>query len=282
MVRKKPEISVRQPKVDISRGFARHWHGGDAYRSCLFNTLSMMFPAGEQQFIDVAREFVRDIEAAGDSALQKDVRTFIGQEATHRHMHAQLNQQLAAQGYRNLIEPFIQWRIRMSQHVSRHSRLAVVIAYEHFTAILGDGLLRNREWLEAADEPLATIWRWHAAEETEHKSVAFDVYRFAGGGYWRRILWFMYVSLAFLADSTLQTTASLWRDGALFRLSTLSSALRFWFGRKGLFWHIVPMWLGYFAPGFHPWQHDNRDLLKAWHARYGGDFLAASDNHPLA
>lgn len=257
--------------VDFSRGFARHWHGGDAYKSCLFNTLSMMFPAGEQQFIDVVREFAPDIEAAGNSALQKDVRAFIGQEATHRHLHEQLNQQLAAQGYRNLLEPVIRWRIRMSQRVSRQSRLAVVIAYEHFTAILGDGLLRHREWMEPADEPLATIWRWHAAEETEHKSVAFDVYRLAGGGYLLRVIWFIYVSLAFFADSMWQTAVSLWKDGALFRPSTCLSALRFWFAQKGVFWHILPMWLGYFAPGFHPWQHDNRDLLHAWNARYGSD-----------
>ena len=32
----------------------------------------------------------------------------------------------------------------------------------------------------------APLWLWHALEEAEHKAVAFDVYRAAGGGYVRR------------------------------------------------------------------------------------------------
>lgn len=260
---------MRPPRLDPAQSFPRHWHSGDAYKSCLFNTLSMMFPVGEQDFINVVREFIPELETKGDRALLKAVGMFIGQEAAHRDVHDRLNGQLAAQGYPNLIEPFIRWRIRVAQRLSPRSRLAVVIAYEHFTAILGDGLLRHEQWMAAAAEPLATVWRWHAMEEIEHKAVAFDVYRACGGGYWRRVLWFTYVTLAFSADSLWQTTVSLWKDGALFRPSTAVSACRFWLGRKGLFWHIAPLWLAFLAPGFHPWKHDNRALLSEWQARLG-------------
>ena len=151
------------------------------------------------------------------------------------------------------------------------SRLAVVIGYEHFTAILGDGLLGDRDWMRTDDSRLDRLWHWHAAEETEHKAVAFDVYRFAGGGYWRRALWFLYVSLMFAADVNWQTALLLQKDGALAKPATWLGAMRFWFSRPGILWHMAPLWLSYFKPGFHPWKHDNRALLARWYADYSGD-----------
>lgn len=39
-------LTVRKIDVDLSRGFGRHWNGGDAYRTQLFNALSMSFRNG--------------------------------------------------------------------------------------------------------------------------------------------------------------------------------------------------------------------------------------------
>ena len=46
------ELVVRRLLIDLETPFARHWCGGDAFRSALFNALSMSFPVGEQSFID--------------------------------------------------------------------------------------------------------------------------------------------------------------------------------------------------------------------------------------
>lgn len=110
------------------------------------------------------------------------VAAFVGQESSHRHLHLQYNLVLYGQGYINVPEPWIRWRIRLSYYLSARSSLAVVIAYEHFTAIMGDGLLRYARWPEGMQEPLKTLWAWHTAEGSEHKAVAFDVYRRVGGG----------------------------------------------------------------------------------------------------
>ena len=48
-------LTVRKLEVDLSKPFGRHWAGGDAYRTQLFNALSMTFPLGEQSFIDSIR-----------------------------------------------------------------------------------------------------------------------------------------------------------------------------------------------------------------------------------
>jgi predicted metal-dependent hydrolase len=255
------QIKVRQLNLDLTQGFARHWLNGDAFRTHLFNALSMTFPLGEQYFIDSVRAAMPLVT---DPLLQAQVKSFIGQEAAHRHVHTQYNDQLARQGLRNLVEPFIAMRIRWSDRLHPKSKVAITIAYEHFTAIFSDGLLRHPHWLEGADEPMKTLWTWHAVEETEHKSVAFDVYRAAGGGYVRRIGWYCYAGILLSLDTVVQTVHNLYRDGSLFKLKTWRSAARFYLGRQGVVRHLLPQCLAYFRPGFTPWQQDNRLLAERW------------------
>mgnify|MGYP001003658021 FL=1 len=50
------ELVVRRLLIDLETPLARHWCGGDAFRSALFNALSMSFPVGEQFFIDAVRD----------------------------------------------------------------------------------------------------------------------------------------------------------------------------------------------------------------------------------
>src|SRR5690606_41942592 len=50
-------------------------------------------------------------------------------------------------------------------------------ALEHFTAMLAETILEHPEMLEGMDERVLPLWLWHAVEESEHKSVAFDVYQ---------------------------------------------------------------------------------------------------------
>ncbi|MES2069976.1 MAG: metal-dependent hydrolase [Pseudomonadota bacterium] len=254
-----PEISVRRLDIDLSQGFPQHWLGGDAFRSQLFNALSMSFPLGEQFFIDSVRAAQPQVS---DPQLLQDIRAFIGQEATHRHLHAQYNEQLFKQGLKYVMEPWVRRRLRMSEKLSVRSNLAVTMAYEHFTAIFADLVLRDR--LEQAAEPARTLWEWHAAEETEHKSVAFDVYRAIGGGYKLRLAWYAYVWLMFVIDVIGQTGNNLYRDGHLFKPRTWCSALGYLFGKKGLLWTLVPQGLSYLRPGFTPWDHNNGALASAW------------------
>jgi predicted metal-dependent hydrolase len=125
-------------------------------------------------------------------------------------------------------------------------------------------VLRYPEWVGDAEPAMRTLWSWHAVEETEHKAVAFDAYRAAGGEYLRRVVWFVQVSVLFWCDTLMQTLYNLRRDGQLFKLGTWASAARTWFGRRGLFWHVVVPSLRYLSPSFHPWQHDNKKLVKTW------------------
>jgi predicted metal-dependent hydrolase len=255
-------LTVRKLNVDLSRGFDRHWMGGDAYRTAFMNALSMTFPLGEQLFIDSVREV--PLERLPDAALRAEVQDFIGQEATHRFLHEQFNAELVRQGYPFTLQGRLEWRIRRMQKLTTLDRLAITCALEHYTAMLADYVLRHPDWLRTADAQLRTLWSWHAAEETEHKGVAFDVYRAAGGGYRKRAFWYVYTSVAFWIDTLQQTAHNLRRDGALWRWRTWASVARTWLGRQGMVWSLLGPGLAYLAPRFHPWQHDNRDLMRMW------------------
>jgi predicted metal-dependent hydrolase len=265
------EIPIRKLQVDLAKGFRKRWHGDDLYRTCLFNTFSMSFPVLEDYIADVVRGFLPDLELAGQGVLLEEARALIGQESSHRHLHRQYNAQLEKQGFSNWVGRSQSWRIRLFRQLPRMDKLAIVAGVEHVMAGFGDGLLRRDEWLDGADEDMAKIWRWHAAEETEHKSVAFDVYRFAGGGFVRRICWYLLVTLGLAVEVQIQTMLSLMRERALIRPSVWRSAARFWLWRSGVLWQALPLWASYFSPRFHPWQHDNTDLLAAWRVRYQGE-----------
>jgi predicted metal-dependent hydrolase len=260
-------LTVRKLNVDLSGGFARHWLGGDVYRTAFMNALSMSFPLGEQMFIDSVRAAAPD--SIADPLLRAEVKDFVGQEASHRYVHQQYNAELARQGYDYTMEPQIAVRVERIRKLPVTDRLAITCALEHYTAMLADYVLRNPDFLAGAEPRLRTLWTWHAAEETEHKAVAFDVYRAAGGGYWKRALWYLHVSLVFWIDTSMQTLHNLRRDGAVWRMRTWTSAARTWFGRKGLAWHLLRPGLDYLSPRFHPWQHDNRALLQMWLERNG-------------
>lgn len=260
------DLPVRKLAVDLASGFGRHWHGGDAYRSMVFNALSMSFPVGEQFFIDSVR--------AGAATLPQDdryawlhamVAQFVGQEATHRHLHGLYNRHLETQNLRNRWQGWAQRRVNWCNRfgLSPRNVVAVTAAYEHLTAVFADTLLRHA-LMHGAEDKMQTLWHWHAAEETEHKAVAFELYRAMGGGTLRRIAWYCYVLCIFSLESNVQTLLNLKRDGSLLRLRTWGSALRFWFGRRGQLRLCARPLLAYLRPSFHPDDDDNRAVAAQW------------------
>lgn len=101
---------------------SRDWLGGDALRSQYFNCMSMIFPSGERYFVDSLRRVLREI---ADPNLRQQVLGFIGQESMHHRMHAEFNRGLERLGLRNIIEPFIEWRIRHSAWLRPLDRVAI-------------------------------------------------------------------------------------------------------------------------------------------------------------
>ncbi|MCM5681157.1 metal-dependent hydrolase [Schlegelella sp. S2-27] len=257
------ELVVRRLLIDLEQPFERHWNGGDAFRTALLNALSMSFPLGEQFFIDAVRAGVKVLPEAEQARFAAEVQGFVGQEATHRRIHALFNAQLASQGYRNRWEARIARRTAQLEGADPRHAVAITAATEHFTAIFAEFLLAHPRWLAGAAPRLQTMWLWHAAEESEHRSTAFDLYAALGGDHRWRVRWFRMVSFFFVTDALRQTLNNLWRDGHLFRWRTWTSAVRFMFGRDGLVRKTCQPWRAYLRRDFHPRQQDDR-LAQQW------------------
>ena len=250
------DLVVRRLLIDLSTPFPARWNGGDAFRSAFFNALSMSFPAGEQFFIDSVREGLKTLPEAERTRFAGEVQGFIGQEATHRRIHALFNGHLDKLGYDNEIERRTVQRRAANAANDLRNHVAATAATEHFTAIFANWLLRHPEALEGAEPRLRTLWLWHSAEESEHRSTAFDVYQAMGGNHEWRIRIFRYITTTFLHDVARQTVRNLWHDGSLFRWSTWRSGARMLFAKDGMIRGNYQAWRDYLASDFHPSRHD--------------------------
>lgn len=268
-------LTVRRLLVDLDTPFGRRWNGGDAFRTAFFNALSMSFPAGEQFFIDAVRAGVKALPPDRQAQFAPEVQGFIGQEATHRRVHALFNGQLARQGHVNAWEPRILRRTKRLVGADPRHAVGITAATEHFTAIFAEHLLSTPQVLEGAEPRLRTLWEWHASEESEHRSTAFDLYRELGGNELWRARWMRIVALFFAADLLRQTVRNLWCDGALFHWSSWRSAWAFAFGSEGLVRRTYRPWRAYFRADFHPSQQGG-ELGADWLRRHTAQTAAVA------
>ena len=252
-------LVIRRLLVDLQTPLPRHWNGGDAFRTALFNALSMSFPAGEQFFIDSVKKGLAALPEAQRERFAAEARGFIGQEATHRRIHHLFNEHLARQGLVNHWEPRIHRRLKRLERLASHEPrawLAVTAATEHLTALLSEYLLSHPQALEGAEPRLRDLWLWHASEENEHRCTAFDLYRALGGNETWRLRLFRLVSWHFATDVLRQTLLNLWRDGTWRRATTWASAWRTLFGPQGIVRTQWRGWRRYTSPDFHPSEAD--------------------------
>jgi predicted metal-dependent hydrolase len=251
------ELIVRRLLIDLTTPFEPRWNGGDAFRSAFFNALSMSFPIGEQYFIDSVRAGLKALPEHEHARLATEVQGFVGQEATHRRIHGLFNAHLEKQGYSNELERRAALRLQQNAHRDVRIHVGATAATEHLTAIFADWMLRHPEALENSESRLQTMWLWHSAEESEHRSTAFDIYKALKGSEEWRIKIFRYITITFLSDVTRQTVRNLWHDGSLFKWSTWRSAYQLLMSKEGMFRGNYRLWRNYTAPDFHPTQQDD-------------------------
>ncbi|SEB81244.1 metal-dependent hydrolase [Rhodococcus koreensis] len=257
-------------------GLPMHYFDANPFATHLANGMNMLLPEGEVFFVEV---FQKALPLIKDDAVRADVIGFIGQEATHSSSHQSLLEHLKAQGLDT--DPYvaqIQWMFRRllgdreltgrKAHSWLLERVAVVAALEHFTSYLGDWGLNARAWDDALDPQVLDLFRWHLAEEVEHRHVAFDLFTHLDGRYPRRVRAWL-IAAPFLVI--------LWARGIRYLMSVdpelgeadrrirFRVARRTW--RKGLFpspWSLARMFLEYFRPRYHPSRYGSTSQAVAY------------------
>lgn len=248
----------------------RRWIGGDPYASAFFNALSATFPKGETFFVETLKKFLGGVPPK----LDREIRSFIQQEATHSREHLFFNEHLRScdlditrleQNIAGVLE-----QIRARPEISR---LAATMCIEHITAILAAEVIANPRHFEKADDQQRKLWLWHASEEIEHKGVAYDTWLHATSDWnpfrrWSfRCVLMAKISLGFAMNRTKGIIDLLRQDGI--------SGPRAWIGlaryallKPAPLRRTIGPLFQFFKPGFHPWDIDDRHLIQLAESEY--------------
>jgi predicted metal-dependent hydrolase len=257
------DIAVRHMGFSFPDDLPRYWVSNDPFETHLFNGLSLTFPLGEKQFVDSVRAYANQIT---DPALADDVRAFIGQEMQHSREHETFNAWIEKQGLpADYIYAYIRERIEKSKvELPQKTQLAITCALEHFTAIMASVILEDPDFFASVDERVRMLWLWHAIEETEHKAVAFDVFQHVGGSYRTRALTMVFVTTQFIWNQAHFHRTLMHADGQSLNVKSWARGIARYWGPRGKFTKLIPAYLDYYRRDFHPWQHDNRELVAKW------------------
>ena len=269
-------ISVRRPGITYDGAATdRYFVADDILRSHIAAQLSAVFPEGEDFFVRSVRSYRDQIT---DPVLKEQVKGFIGQEALHGREHRAFNDRLQELGYPTR---FTDKRVKIGLGIlgkvaPKAHQLAVTAALEHYTATLAEALLRDDgARSEFTTDEIRTLFTWHALEETEHKSVAFDVFQHVSGNRRIRVGTMYGVHVGFLFAMTLSVAISLAFDRHARRhpLEVLRSIRRL---RTHVFFQpaVLRRLRDYDRADFHPDDHDTVELLDHWRAELG-DLKAA-------
>lgn len=270
-----PELNIPPRRVSFEEALEtlpKHFaKDGNIVASHVIAALSSLFPDGEDFFVRSVRHYRSEVT---DPALKKQVSGFIGQESIHGREHRVFNDRLAKLGYQTkqnewLTRKGLETRERFAPPISN---LAVTAALEHFTATLAELVLHHQEIRDLiGNEAVRDLFVWHALEESEHKAVAFDVYRAVGGTERMRIWTMKGIRTGFVFGLVLQVAVSLAADRGTYEKGRLRRSLRT-VKASPLFTKDVWKTLkAYDRKGFHPNDIDNTALMIEWREKLFGD-----------
>lgn len=183
-------MKVREIDIDFSAAKV-YWTPQDPEFAQFWNGTSTFLPYLEPFLNKTVREGARLLP---DDALQlkEDCRIFIAQEGRHYRNHAKFNEKLRASGYPELAAR----EARMKADYDRFWEtkglkycLGYAEGFETLGPILACFFLEGARELQKpdVDDPTADLWRWHLAEEYEHRHVANYLFHGIYKSYWYRL-----------------------------------------------------------------------------------------------
>lgn len=228
-----------------------YWADGSAVWTNYADAISILFPAWERAFVSVAQHHLPKVN---NPKLKARMLEFIKEETAHANAHEAYNK-------RHYLKEAELAEIQKTKVVHRKPGLKLwlgtMVSIEHLAACLSRGVLEKFSNRTGRD---FYLFLWHSREELGHKSLAIDLWRYLGysDADLRKIARFnqSYV-LKFLLGYTLK---SVYKDGALTRLSTWKDLTVWaWFVLTTM---LIPA-MKIYLPNFHPDKVDDSKWLTA-------------------
>lgn len=261
--RKSPEnIKPHRLQVQFDASLPTHWFGDNAFLTHMLNTWTAIFPDAERYFVRWSKKALADVT---DPKIRKDIQGFIGQETMHATQHEKLWDILKQQGYN--LDPVIWFVNRVAFHwiekaIPDKANYALVAGLEHFTAMFGEIYFENPELMEKMHPEMRRLFEWHAAEEIEHKAVAYDQLLAIDDSYALRTTVMNVAVVGFYLVTFGNTLYLMAQDRSIFNLKEWQTIVDVFFGKYDLARKTFVKFLEYYKPDFHPWDNQNYHLAE--------------------
>ncbi len=270
---------VRKPHFNWE-GMPLHYVENNYFGTHFLNSMHVVFPEGEKYFIRSVKAFADKIE---DPNLKERVKAFIGQEAQHMALHKTFWQKLQDEGpaldifekiYSATAFDFLE---KFSRALSRDKySLSVTAALEHYTAILAEVVFKDDcEMLDGISEEMVKMLKWHAAEEIEHKAVAFDVLKTVDDSYLLRVSGMVFATYGLVFYILMGQAIFMAFDKQIPFWDLTGQFLRFAEKATPIFTAVAKEVADYFRPDFHPDDKDNTYIAKEYFAKVEEELKAA-------
>lgn len=191
-------MKVRNIDIDFSTAevywtpkypeFAQFWNATSSYLPYLEPFLNRVVRQGMSRLTD------------DDGQLRDDCRIFMAQEGEHYRNHEKFNNKLKESGYPELDRREAVMKADYEGYL-KDKDLRFLLGYaegfETLGPILACYFLESARELQDPDvvDPTVDLWRWHLAEEYEHRHVCNYLYHRLYPTYWPRVYGIVYAGM---------------------------------------------------------------------------------------
>lgn len=181
-------MQVRLPKIDYSR-VRPDWAPNREFAHD--RNAASTIPTYVEPYLIQVMQRAKAALPASEARLHKEIDWFIAQESQHFRQHNAFNKKIREVGYPGLA-PFEE-KLRQDYVEFLASRsLKFNLAYSEGFESMGPPAARmwfehSESFLAGADPEAVALWKWHMAEEFEHRDVCFRLFRaLYARGLWER------------------------------------------------------------------------------------------------
>lgn len=183
-------MKIRNIDIDFSTAKI-HWTPAAPEFAQFWNGISSFLPYLEPFLNKTVRAGI-DLLPESELELRRDCRIFIAQEGRHYKNHEKFNRTLRESGYPELSRLEAKMKAdyeRYWQTKGHKFCMGYAEGFETLGPIMACFFLEGARELQASDidDPTVDLWRWHLAEEYEHRCVANYLYHSLYKSYWYRL-----------------------------------------------------------------------------------------------